>query len=142
MLSGDAQQSKKTEVPKKESPRERSGVRELMQRKRELAHALLDAIVLKEFDRIDKSADALIQLSQAAEWQVFQTPRYLQYSAEFQEAAEKLGKNARAKNLDGTAFAYVGLTLSCIRCHDYIRETRRTRRGQEPLLRDGVALGN
>jgi hypothetical protein len=141
LLSGQAQQApSKAEVPKKKGSQENSGVQQLMQRKRDLAHMLLDAIVLEEFNRIDKCADALIRLSEAAEWQVIQTPRYLQYSGDFQEAAEKLGKNARARNLDGSAFAYMSMTLSCVRCHEYIRETRRTCGDAGPRLRDDLAL--
>ncbi len=102
-------------------------VREVMRRKKELAHDLLDAIVMQNFARVNEDAGALGRLSRAAEWQVLQTPRYLQYSLEFQEAAEKMGKNARDKNADGVTLAFTEMTLNCVRCHEYIRQVRSTR---------------
>jgi hypothetical protein len=112
---------------KQEAPSEKSKVQQLMQRKRELSHAMLDAIITKDFKRIRQDAKELIGISQVAEWRVLQTPRYMQYSTEFQESAEKLADNARDKNSDGTTLAFTQMIFSCVRCHDYIRQTRTTR---------------
>jgi len=93
-----------------------------MQRKQKLAHEVLDARIVKDFKRINKDASALVAISKAAEFQVHRTPRYLKYSSEFQEAAEKMAKNARDKNEDGTTLGFTEVMLSCVHCHDYIRE--------------------
>jgi hypothetical protein len=37
-------------------------------------------------------------------------------------------KKAKDKNIDGVALAYVDVTLSCVRCHEYVREHRRDAR--------------
>ena len=127
MSSGHEQQSPPRDVPGKKRPANPTRLQELMQRKRELSHEVFDAIVLKDFQRITQNAKALVGLSQAAEWRANQTPRYLQYSSDFQEAAEKLAENARDKNADGTTLAFTQMTFTCVRCHDYIRQTRSTR---------------
>jgi hypothetical protein len=103
---------------------EPGNVSELMQRKRRLSHDILDAIVLQDFNRIAKDARALVSLSQAAEWRVRRTPRYAQYTTEFQNAAERMIEKARNKRLDGVTLSFTDMTLRCVRCHEYIRETR------------------
>jgi len=94
---------------------------EFMQEKQKLSHEVFDAIVLKDFKRIRKNASALTTLSQAATFQVHKTPRYLQHVTEFQDAVEKMAKNARDENADGVTLAFTEMTLSCVHCHDYIR---------------------
>jgi hypothetical protein len=114
-------------APKRELPVDKTEVQQLMQRKRELSHEAFDAIVAKDFPRIGRNAKALAAISQAVEWRVIPTPHYLQYSVEFQEVAEKLAEKARDKNSDGVTLAFTQMTFSCVRCHDYIRQTRSTR---------------
>ena len=36
-------------------------------------------------------------------------------------------QKAKAKSVDGAALGYVDMTLACVRCHQYTRETRMTR---------------
>jgi len=45
-------------------------------------------------------------------------------SNDFRRAAETMIQQAKAKNTDGIALAYVDMTLSCVRCHKYVREVR------------------
>jgi hypothetical protein len=117
--------------PKKDQPpraaEEDSKVHALMQQKLEHSHRILEAITQKDFDRIARHANALIVLSKKAEWRVMQTPRYLQCSDDFQQAAEGLVRNAKDKNLEGATLSYVDMTLSCTRCHNYIRDVHRVR---------------
>lgn len=88
---------------------------------------LLEGIALADFNKIASSAEELIQLSRTAEWLVLKTPRYEVHSNEFRRAAEVIIQKARAKNIDGTALAYLELTMSCVRCHQYVREVREAR---------------
>jgi hypothetical protein len=122
-LHADGQRDRPPAEPDKKKPtQEQAKVSELMQRKQTLAHEVLDALIRKDFKRINKNASTLATISKAAEFQVQRTPRYSKYSAEFQEAAEKMGRNARDKNEDGTTLGFTEVMLSCVHCHDYIRE--------------------
>jgi hypothetical protein len=47
-------------------------------------------LILKDFTRIRKNANALGGISQAAAFRVHRTPRYMQYTQEFQAAAAKV----------------------------------------------------
>jgi hypothetical protein len=122
-LQGDSQQGTRPAKPDNKQPSpEQAKVSELMQRKQRLTHEVLDALIKRDFKRINKDASTLVSISKAAEFQVHRGPRYSKYSADFQEAAEKMAKNARDKNEDGTTLGFTEMMLSCIHCHDYIRE--------------------
>ncbi len=104
---------------------------ELMKKKLKCSQGVLEGIALNDFDKIADNADGLITISQQAEWVVVKTPQYELFSNRFRKSAESLVKNAKAKNLDGAALDYVDLTMTCVKCHKYVRETRMTRRDGE-----------
>jgi hypothetical protein len=97
---------------------------ELMQKKLKHAQKLLEALANNDFPALAKNADELIQISKEAEWRAIKTPRYELFSDQFRSHAEELVKHAKDKNIDGVALAYVEMTLSCVKCHKYIREVR------------------
>lgn len=99
----------------------------LMHEKLNSSKMLLEGLALGDFRKMTNSAEKLIQLSKTAEWFVFKTPRYELHSNEFRRAAEVIVQKARNKNLDGVALAYFDMTMSCIRCHQYVREIREAR---------------
>lgn len=96
----------------------------LMADKLRNSQAVLEGLATANFKKISAGADELLQISRTAEWMVLKTPRYELHSNEFRRAAETLAQKARSKNLDGAALAYFDLTMSCLRCHQYVREVR------------------
>jgi hypothetical protein len=102
-------------------------VKELMHRKLENAQKVLEGIAINNFEKIAKHAEELLVVSKAVEWRVMKTPKYEVFSNEFRRAADSLVERAKDKNLDGAALCYVDLTLTCVRCHKYVRDTRMTR---------------
>jgi len=107
----------------------------LMQEKLSNSKMLLEGIALADFDKINRSAETLIQLSKTADWFVYKTPRYELHSNEFRRAAETILQKAKDKNLDGATLAYFDLTMTCVRCHQYVREVRDAR-APLPLKRE------
>ena len=103
-------------------------VDDLMRQKLEHAQKVLEGIALSNFDTIAQHAEELILISKKAEWKVYKTPQYELHSNEFRRNAGALAKGAKDKNLDACALAYVDTTLSCVRCHKYVREVRMARR--------------
>jgi len=103
------------------------GLSRLMASKLKNSQRLLEGLAMADFPKISRSAEELIQLSKTAEWMVLKTPRYEVHSNEFRRAAETVLRKARAKNLDGAALAYFDMTMSCLRCHQYVREQRDAR---------------
>jgi hypothetical protein len=101
-----------------------SKISELMQKKLQSSQKILEGVALNDFKTISRHAEDLIQISKAAEWRVVKTPQYEVHSNEFRRIAESLVQNAKDKNLDGAALTYVELTLTCVKCHKYVREVR------------------
>jgi hypothetical protein len=113
--------------PKKPNDSAGKELRELMNLKLENSQKVLEAIATNDFEKIGKHAEALISISKRIEWRVLDTPDYDAYSAGFRRNAMDLVQKAKDKNLDGAALAYVDLTLTCVKCHKYVREARRVR---------------
>jgi len=99
----------------------------LMAKKLQNSQQVLDGLALGDFDRIGKHAEELIRISKAAEFKVLKTPQYEVFSNDFRRNADTLVQMAKGKNLDGAALAYVELTLTCVKCHKYVREVRMAR---------------
>ncbi len=107
-------------------PKKDDKLHDLMQRKLTASQKVLEGIALGDFDKIGKQADELIAVSKQTEWRVLKTPQFELHSNDFRRVAESLAKNAQDKNLDGAALSYVELTLTCVKCHKYVRDTRDT----------------
>jgi cytochrome c556 len=107
-------------------PKKDDKLHELMQRKLAASQKVLEGIAVNDFDKIGKQADELIAVSKQAEWRVQKTPQFELHSNDFRRIADNLAQNAKDKNLDGAALNYVELTLTCVKCHKYIRERRDT----------------
>jgi hypothetical protein len=101
-------------------------VSDLMRQKLEHAQKVLEGIALNDFDKIEKNGEDLMLISKALEWQVLKTPGYEVHSNQFRRAVEGLIEKAKDKNLDGAALSYVEVTLTCVKCHKYVRESRMT----------------
>ena len=102
-------------------------VREFMRAKLEASQNVLEGLVIENPDLIVRGADRMQTMGKAAEWQVLRTPEYLQYSAQFQRAAESLAKAGREKKFDSARVAYLQLTLSCFECHKHTRSVKTAR---------------
>ena len=96
----------------------------VMQRKLAHAQKVLEGLALNDFDKIKSNADDLNQCAQEAGWKLVKTARYELYSNDFVRHLEGLQKAAKAKNTDAAALAYVEVTLTCVKCHQYVREEK------------------
>lgn len=115
-----------TPAPGQDHPKQPSKRSVFMRQKLELSKHVLEGLAREDFDLIEKNAKAIKALSQAAEWEDPKIPhpeQYLPYTAEFQRLATELAKKAKAKNIDGATLAYVQLTVNCVNCHKYVRES-------------------
>ncbi len=97
----------------------------VMRKKLTAAQKILEGVAVNNFAMIETSAKALIKASQDAAWQVLKTPRYELYSDEFRRGAREVIKAAQAKKTEAAALGYVQITLTCVKCHEYVREEGR-----------------
>lgn len=110
-------------------------VEKLMAAKLLNSQKLLEGIAIGDFKKITTSAEELIELTKTEEWLMHKTPRYQLHSNEFQRAADTLIRKAKDKNMDGTTLAFFEMTMSCVRCHQHVREIRDARLPNVPLDR-------
>lgn len=110
-----------------------------MRQKLEHSQRVLEGLTTEDFAKIQKGADAMAVLSQAAGWQVLRTPDYIRYSTDFQALAQRLSRAAQEKNLDAAALAYLELTMNCVNCHKHVRAIRTAQippRGEKVAVRE------
>lgn len=96
----------------------------VMERKLLHAQKLLEGLAMKDFDKIDKSTEGLMECLKEATWRINDTDKYLLYSNEFLRNIEGMQKASKKKNVDAATLAYVEMTLTCVKCHEHLRETR------------------
>jgi hypothetical protein len=109
----------------------------IMQKKLAASQKVLEGLALNNFKEIQENAELLNDLSKQAAWKMIDTPRYAQYSEEFQRLTVKMAVQAKDKNIDGVALSYVDMTLLCVKCHQHTREVRV---GQLPSFNRNRAL--
>lgn len=91
--------------------------REIMWRKLDLSHNVLDALTLKDFEALEAYAEDLEMLGTAGFLYILDTEEYRSHAMQFRAAARALRTAAEEENAEAGALAYVDLTLRCIRCH-------------------------
>jgi hypothetical protein len=96
----------------------------VMERKLKNAQGLLEGLALKDFAKIEKAADELMLCVKEATWRINDTDKYLLYSNDFIREIESVQKAAKNKNVDAATLAYMEMTMTCVKCHEHLRETR------------------
>ena len=101
--------------------------KKLMADKLKSSQSLLEALALSDFNKLSENAHELLRISANEEWVAYKTPKYELFTNDFRRAAEKIVEKSKAKNLDGAALGYVELTMTCVRCHEYVRDVKEAR---------------
>jgi hypothetical protein len=96
----------------------------VMQRKLMHAEKVLEGLAVNDFVKIDKAADGLIDCVKDETWKINETEKYLAFTGDFMRRVQGLKRAAKDKNIDAAALSYVDMTLTCVKCHQYLREDR------------------
>lgn len=94
----------------------------VMQRKLMYAEKVLEGLAVNDFAKIDSAADGLIACVKDETWKINETEKYVAHTQDFLRRVQGLKKATKDKNIDAAALAYVDMTLTCVRCHQYLRE--------------------
>jgi hypothetical protein len=114
-LTGAAEADARQPQPKAQS---------VMQRKLSHAQRLLEGLALNDFPKITAATAGLKDCAREASWMVVKTEKYAVYSNDFVRQLDRMEDAAKKKNTDAAARAYVEITLTCVKCHQYVREER------------------
>jgi len=98
-------------------------VADFMRAKLDHSIAVLEGLAVEDYEMMAKAAQDLALASQASNWQVLQTEEYARQSGEFRRSCITLRDAAKAKNLDAAALAWMDVTMKCVQCHRYVRDT-------------------
>jgi hypothetical protein len=106
----------------KEQPPKLPTAAEIMAAKLKHAQALIDALTREDFKKIEENATALVRISNGAEFlTAHKTEDYLIQARVFRGAVSTMAAKAGDKNLDGAMLAYLDMSMSCVKCHQYTR---------------------
>ena len=96
-----------------------------MKSKLDHSQKILAGLTKGDFSMVEKSAEALKVVSYLAQWDAADRAEYHRQVRYFDDANKELIRQARNKNINGATLAYTQLTLSCVRCHTIIRDTKK-----------------
>jgi hypothetical protein len=119
----DEKKSDKKSEKKNETPRN-VALTAFMRGKLDASQQVLEGLVTEDFELIQQGADQLRLMSMKSDWNVLQGPIYAHESAAFRKSTELLGKMAKDKSIDGAGLAYLQVTMHCLGCHKYVRESK------------------
>jgi hypothetical protein len=94
----------------------------VMQRKLTHAQKLLEGIAMADFAKLTAATDELTACVQEASWRAANSPKFETHSNSFLKNLDAIKKAAKAKNVDAAALAYVDMTLTCVKCHQQVRD--------------------
>jgi hypothetical protein len=99
--------------------------KEAMVLKLKATQEILEGIALNNPEKIRTAADSIIAVSNVADFQNrFKGQEYQFHLEIFRRPAEAITAKAKDKNMDGVMIAYNELTLSCLKCHQAMRDNR------------------
>ncbi len=97
----------------------------LMRAKLSSSQKVLEGLLAEDFTLIAHGAKEMKKISEAAEWPRARDPIYEHHSAEFRRLCLKLESLAHKTNHEGVSFTYLQMTMTCINCHNYVRDALR-----------------
>jgi cytochrome c556 len=97
----------------------------VMEQKLSRAQGILSGLAKEDFAAISRESTDLLALAQQ-QWIEHDTPEYRAQLKDFWITLEGIDASAKEKNLDGATLGYMQLTLSCVKCHKYLRSTQQT----------------
>lgn len=100
-----------------------SPLAKFMRRKLGASNLILEGLCVDNMAKIDKGVGQLLNMSDEERWRVSNDVLYLNHSREFRRAVLNLKEKAAASSSDGVALAWIDVTMNCIRCHSWVRDT-------------------
>jgi len=95
-----------------------------MRMKTENSRRVLHGLAMGDFDEIAANSKAMAFTGFFERWLRADTPEYKRQMMLFEMANQELGRQAKAKNLEGATLAFHQLTTSCVQCHKIVRDAK------------------
>lgn len=99
------------------------GLKKFMRQKLHASNQILEGLCTEDLQMVSEGSDTLMKMSGEEQWRVSNDIMYRRYSTEFIHAVEELQKEAEDNDMNGTSLAWVNVTMKCLKCHEWVRNT-------------------
>jgi hypothetical protein len=129
-----AGQDEKKAVTPSEKPEQKEGsgdkkdepagsLHRFMRQKMQASNLILEGLCMDDLKTVAAGTQTLMKMPSEAKWRVSNDMMYRRYSNEFVQAVEELQKEAEENDIDGASMAWVNVTMKCMKCHKWVRNT-------------------
>jgi len=94
-----------------------------MRQKLEASSQILEGLCTEDMELVSEGSAVLLKMSNEERWRVSNDIMYRRYSQEFATAVEELQKESGDQDMDRTSLAWVNVTMKCLKCHEWVRNT-------------------
>jgi cytochrome c556 len=94
-----------------------------MRQKLQASNMILEGLCTEDLAMVEGGSGTLMKMSGEEKWRVSNDILYRRYSTEFIHAVEELQQEAKDHDMDGTSLAWVNVTMKCLKCHEWVRNT-------------------
>jgi len=95
-----------------------------MEKKLEHTQKILAGLTRADFEMVSSHAGMMQVITYLEEWDRGKNPEYKRQLRYFSDANAELIRQAGKKNIGGATLAYTQLTLSCVQCHNVVRDVK------------------
>jgi hypothetical protein len=106
---------------KKEEPQQ--ALQRFMRQKLQASNRILEGLCTEDLKMVTDGAATLMKMSKEEKWRVSTDMMYRRYSREFVNAVEELEQEAKDQDTNGSSMAWVNVTMKCLKCHEWVRNT-------------------
>lgn len=93
-----------------------------MSKKLDYSQKILAGLTKGDFEAVIKNAEHMEVVGFLEKWDRADLPEYRRQIRYFDDANKELMRQAGKKNINGATLAYTQLTLSCVHCHNILRD--------------------
>jgi len=98
-------------------------LQKFMRQKLHASTQILEGLCTDDLEMVNNGTETLLKMSREEQWRVSNDIMYRRYSDQFVNAVEEMKKEVGDKNIDGTSLAWVSVTMKCLKCHEWVRNT-------------------
>lgn len=99
-----------------------------MKQKLELSQNILSGLTMGDFESAELNAQRMNVVNYLEKWMAADKPQYAEYKRQlnyFELANREILRQCKAKNIEGATLAYNQLTISCVQCHQVVRDSKK-----------------
>ena len=102
-----------------------------MRQKLQASSLVLEGLCTENLKMVSEGSDTLMKMSREEHWRVSNDMMYRRYSEQFVSAVEELKHEADDLDMNGASMAWVDVTMKCLKCHEWVRNTVIADAGQQ-----------